>query len=95
MEKREKKIFSFEFILILLFIMIFLFIIIILSCLFYKSYHQKQKQLRKIQEITFEKIWTIETSSTNVFKESNDDKIQEKKDINLKLKQIDIQASLV
>jgi hypothetical protein len=66
----------------------------ILSCLFYKYHHQREKQLIKIREINFEKIWTIENSSTNIFKETNE-KIPEKKDINSKLKQIDIQASLV
>jgi hypothetical protein len=66
----------------------------ILTCLFYKYSNQKRKQLKQIQEIHFDKIWTIEASSTNIFKESNE-KTLEKKDINLKLKQIDIQASLV
>ncbi|CAF2970734.1 unnamed protein product [Rotaria sp. Silwood2] len=66
----------------------------IITCLFYKYYNQRQKQIKQIKEITLEKIWTIEHSSTNIFKESND-KLSEKKDINLKLKQIDIQASLV
>jgi hypothetical protein len=66
----------------------------ILSCLFYKYHHQRQKQLIQIREITLDKIWTVENSSTNIFKETNE-KIPEKKDINSKLKQIDIQASLV
>jgi len=83
-----------ELIIILFFIMIFLSILMILSCLFYKYYNQRQKQLIKIKEINLEKIWTIDNCSTNIFKESNE-KIPEKKDINLKLKQTDIQASLV
>jgi hypothetical protein len=93
-QKKEKKNFSIELIIILLFIIIFISILMILSCLFYKYYNQRQKQLIKFKEINLEKIWTIENSSANIFKESNE-KIPEKKDINLKLKQIDIQASLV
>lgn len=92
-QKKEKKIFSFELIIILTFLMLFLSILMILSCIFYKYYHQRQRQLTKIREINLEKIWTIENSS-NLFKETNE-KLTEKKDINLKLKQIDIQASLV
>ena len=85
---------SMELIILLVFILLFLAILMIISCLFYKYSHQKQKQFKQIKEINFEKIWTIESSSTNIFKEANE-KILEKKDINLKLKQIDIQASLV
>ncbi len=83
-----------EFLIIFLFIILFISILMILSCLFYKYHHQREKQLIQIREINFEKIWTIENSSTNIFKETNE-KIPEKKDINSKLKQIDIQASLV
>ncbi|CAF3903583.1 unnamed protein product [Adineta steineri] len=94
-QKKDGKIFSMELIILLFFIVLFISILIILSCIFYKYSNQKRKQLRQIQEINFEKIWTVENNaSTNVFKESNE-KILEKKDINLKLKQIDIQASLV
>jgi hypothetical protein len=93
-QKKERKIFSLELIFILTFTMIFLSILMIVSCLFYKYYNQRQKQLKQIKEITFEKIWTIEHSSANIFKESIE-KLPEKKDINLKLKQTDIQASLV
>jgi hypothetical protein len=66
----------------------------IFSCLFYKYYNQKQKkQLKQIKEISFDKIWTIENSSNNIFKEESNEKIPEKKDINSKLKQIHIQTS--
>lgn len=93
-QKKEKKIFSMELIIISTFLLVFISILMILSCIFYKYYNQRQKQFIQIREINLEKIWTIESSSNNIFKESND-KLPEKKDINLKLKQIDIQASLV
>ncbi|CAF3722031.1 unnamed protein product [Rotaria socialis] len=93
-QKKERKILSMELIILLLFIVIFLSILMIVTCLFYKYYNQRQKQLKQIQQISFEKIWTIENSSKNIFQESNE-KIPEKKDINTKLKQTDVQASLV
>lgn len=93
-QKKERKIVSMELIIILLFIIVFLSILMIVTCLFYKYYNQRQKQLRQLQEITFDKIWTVENSSKNLYQESNE-KIPEKKDINSKLKQIDVQASLV
>ena len=93
-QKHEKRIISIELIIVLTFLILFISILIILSYLFYKYTNQKRKQLIKIRQINLEKIWTIENSSTNIFKETND-KLPEKKDINLKLKQIDIQASLV
>ncbi|CAF5193788.1 unnamed protein product [Rotaria magnacalcarata] len=93
-QKKERKILSMELIILLLFIVIFLSILMIVTCLFYKYYNQRQKQLTQIQQISFEKIWTIENSSKNIFQESNE-KIPEKKDINTKLKQTDVQASLV
>jgi hypothetical protein len=106
-QKSEKKIFSMEFTIIFLFVMIFVLIIMVLSCLFYK---QKRKQFKQMKEVNLEKIWTVEKCSmdlektwnvekcsTNVFQEKNNslEKISEKKDINSKLKQIDVQASLV
>ena len=93
-QKKEKKIFSMEFFILLSSVLIFISILLIFSCLFYKYHHQRRKQLIQIKEMNFEKIWTIEPSSTNIFKETNE-KLSEKKDINLKLKQNDIQASLV
>lgn len=93
-QKKERKIVSIELIITILFMILFLCILMIISCLFYKYYNQRQKQLKQIQKITFDKIWTIENSSPNLYKESNE-KTLEKKDINLKLKQIDVQASLV
>ncbi|CAF0870541.1 unnamed protein product [Adineta ricciae] len=93
-QKQERKIFSIELLILFIFILLFLSILMIISCLYYKSSNQKRKQLQQIKEITFDKIWTIENSSTNIFKESKE-KVIEKNDINAKLKQTDVQASLV
>ena len=93
-QKKQRKILSSELIIILLLILLFLFVLMIVSCLFYKYYNQRQKQFKQIKAMTFEKIWSIDNSSKNIFKESKE-KMPEKKDINLKLKQIDIEASLV
>lgn len=93
-QKKDKKIFSMELIIIITFLTLFISILMIISCLFYKYSYQRQKQLKQLREIHFDKVWTVESSSNNIYKETND-KLSEKKDINCKLKQIDVHASLV
>lgn len=93
-EKKEKKIISLEFFILFFFLLTFLLILIILSYIFYKYSHRRQQQLQQLKQINLDKVWTVEQHSINVFKETNE-KLPEKKDINLKLKQTDIQASLV
>lgn len=95
-QKKETKIFSLELLTLFFVLFTFLFILISLSYIFYRySHRRRQQQLRQLKEINLEKIWTIEHHSTNLFKEQTNEKLPEKKDINLKLKQTDIQASLV
>ena len=93
-QKKDKKFFSMELIVIITFLTLFISILMIISCLFYKYSYQRQKQLKQLRNIQFDKVWTIESDSNNIYKETND-KLSEKKDINCKLKQIDVHASLV
>ena len=93
-EKKEKKIFSIELIIIISIMFVFISIILFLSYLFSKYRYRREKQLKQIY---VGKIWTFESSSTNIFKEKTNsiEKLSEKKNINSILKQIDIQTSLV
>ena len=86
-----------ELIVVILFVLLFLVALIVFSCLFYKYASQRQKQLQQMKEINLEKIWTIDGASSNIFHEKNlsKEKLPENKDINAKLKQMDVHASLV
>ena len=97
-QKKERSLVSMEFVIVLLFILLFVVILLVLSCLFYKSSIRRQKQIEQLKGINLEKVWTIGNGSSNIYEHEKSvpkEKVTDKKDINAKLKQIDVQASLV
>ena len=96
-KKPSPSLISMEFLILITFIVLFLIGLIIISCLFFKYVSQRQKQLQQMKEINLEKIWTIDTNPKNIYHEENSskDKLNETKDINTKLKQVDVHGSLV
>lgn len=96
-QKTDRRFVSMDLIILISVVTLFLVALIIVSVLFHKYQTQRRKQWQQVKNLNLEKIWTIESSSNNLYT-SNDslkEKLPEKDDIKSKLKQIDIHASLV
>jgi heme/copper-type cytochrome/quinol oxidase subunit 2 len=96
-QKKPQQMISMELFIVLGFVLVFLLVLMILTCLFYKYAVQRRKQWQQMKSIHLDKIWTIESTSTNIFNNvsTTKEKLSNKDNINGKLKQLDVHASLV
>lgn len=87
-----------ELIILISLISIFLSALILLVCLFQKYQLQRRKQWEQVKNLNLEKIWTVESSSNNLYSSDSSslkEKLPEKENIKEKFKVNDLHASLV